>query len=139
MKRALFALPLLALVLPAQAQGSFCNGLAQLVVAAPDYFEPLPTGRYIPGSQRELRSTTPRNPRGVYIAIMGHGSHAAMMGRFDSVVREVQHCLPGRTPAVENAGQERAATWRLERAAIRVALTGNAQQADVQIMVVDRW
>ena len=37
MKRALFALPLLALVLPAQAQGSFCNGLAQLVVAAPDY------------------------------------------------------------------------------------------------------
>ena len=139
MKRALLALPLLALALPSQAQSRFCNGIAQLVVAAPDYFEPLPTGRYVPGSQRELRSSTARNPRGVYIAIMAQGSRGAMTGRFDSVVREVQRCLPGRTPTVGTAGEERAATWSLERAAIRVALTGNPQQSVVQIMVTDRW
>lgn len=145
MKRAALALPLLAFAMPAQAQsaGPLCNGLAQIVVAAEDNFAPLPNGHYIPGAHRESRSMTGGTPpRAEYMALMAQGSHAAVAGRFDPLVHEVQRCLPGRSPSVEGSGLNRAATWRLDRAVIRVVLTGSnveSQQADLQLVVLDRW
>lgn len=139
---------ILALLMPfgAAAQGRLCDGLAQLVVAAADRFEPLPLGvRMVPGSIEERRGTTSGQngpPRGEYIAIMARGPAHAAREHFDRLHREVQACLPGRQASSGGAAGGSQLLWQLERALIRLLLeseTGDAQRAMVVLTVTERW
>lgn len=142
-----FSLALAAVMLPfaagAQSGSPLCNGIAQLVVAATDRFEPLPAGaRMIPGSLQERRLSTPMSengpPRGAYVALMARVPGAEGHAAFERVMHEVQRCLPGWQANV--AGP--VATWTLERAVIRVVAAADdtdPQRAAIALQVIERW
>ena len=141
--RALLVLLALLAAVPAQAQSTsrLCNGLAQLVVAAQDGFGPLALGRYVPGSTSEARRTS-ASGQAEYYAVMARGSRAAARERYDALRRELQLCLPGRTPTETAPADSRVTTWTLDRALVRLVLLQGSEEvprASVELSVVQRW
>jgi len=149
MLRPILALAAIALPAAAGAQSAspFCNGIAQLVVAATDRFEPLPPGaRMIPGSIEERRGTTPTGesgpPRGAYIALLSRVPRDEGRAAFERAQHEVQRCLPGWQANVVSGTAGFIATWTLERATIRVVQAiddTDPQRAAVALQVLERW
>lgn len=142
---ALAAIALLPAVAGAQSASPFCNGVAQLVVAAPDRFEPLPPGvRVIPGSIEERRgvNNSGGDPRGAYIALVSRVPRAEGHAAFERVQHEMQRCLPGWQANVVSGADGAIATWTLERAVIRVVQAiddTDPQRAAVAVQVLERW